>query len=528
MSSSAGGSAPQLTSAVDALARAIDELDFDAANEAVRGAWFELLHVHGAASRAALERVPLRQLAAHPLLAMLLGICYNSVDHRRAKAVQYFTLASAAMRTRGDRTSAADRVLILASESAALRLIGRAAAAAGPARAALRVLESMPAADRAETFSYLPRLYGQLGTSLYSSGDVEEAMDAFAIGLAETSDSGDGAGFTNVSMLAGIHAFDGDLLEADRDLAIARSAPWTDVQRSMYPGTFYRLAEAVRALERFDVAAAETHLAAMVHDRRTIEHWTAIARVEALTALAAGRPAEALARLEAFANARGGEGRSGAARSALASVRSLLHLAAGKPDAAQIIVQRDAPSTPQTHVDRARIELALARPGAALRELRAVAGVPQSTRTAAEAAALEAAVFLRLADPRRARSAIEHLCAALDVSGLRLPLALLQPSDLERVREAAAGLGRDGIFMDVAVRSLLVEISTGAVLSPRELAVLRALMNTASVAEIAAEAVVSVNTVKSQLRSIYRKLGARNREEAIAIAIDRHVLAAEE
>jgi LuxR family maltose regulon positive regulatory protein len=36
---------------------------------------------------------------------------------------------------------------------------------------------------------------------------------------------------------------------------------------------------------------------------------------------------------------------------------------------------------------------------------------------------------------------------------------------------------------------------------------------------------VSVNTVKTQLRSIYRKLGVANRDEAIAVALDRHLLA---
>jgi LuxR family maltose regulon positive regulatory protein len=37
-------------------------------------------------------------------------------------------------------------------------------------------------------------------------------------------------------------------------------------------------------------------------------------------------------------------------------------------------------------------------------------------------------------------------------------------------------------------------------------------------AEIAAELFVSVNTVKTQVRSIYTKLGARGRKDAIARA----------
>jgi LuxR family maltose regulon positive regulatory protein len=49
-------------------------------------------------------------------------------------------------------------------------------------------------------------------------------------------------------------------------------------------------------------------------------------------------------------------------------------------------------------------------------------------------------------------------------------------------------------------------------------------MRTSSSAAIAAEEVVSVNTVKTQLKSLYRKLGVSSRDEAIAVAIDRHLV----
>jgi ATP/maltotriose-dependent transcriptional regulator MalT len=55
-------------------------------------------------------------------------------------------------------------------------------------------------------------------------------------------------------------------------------------------------------------------------------------------------------------------------------------------------------------------------------------------------------------------------------------------------------------------------------LSARERKVLRLLSAGFSNAEIAAELVVSVNTVRSQARSIYRKLGVKNRHEAVAAA----------
>jgi LuxR family transcriptional regulator, maltose regulon positive regulatory protein len=55
-------------------------------------------------------------------------------------------------------------------------------------------------------------------------------------------------------------------------------------------------------------------------------------------------------------------------------------------------------------------------------------------------------------------------------------------------------------------------------LSARERKVLRGLAAGLSNAEIAAELVVSINTVRTQARSIYHKLGVKNRHEAVALA----------
>jgi LuxR family maltose regulon positive regulatory protein len=54
--------------------------------------------------------------------------------------------------------------------------------------------------------------------------------------------------------------------------------------------------------------------------------------------------------------------------------------------------------------------------------------------------------------------------------------------------------------------------------SPAELAVLR-LLGQCTVREIADALYLSVNTIKSHIRAIYRKLGVRSREEAVARAV---------
>lgn len=61
-------------------------------------------------------------------------------------------------------------------------------------------------------------------------------------------------------------------------------------------------------------------------------------------------------------------------------------------------------------------------------------------------------------------------------------------------------------------------------LSDRELAVLRRLTGHGSAREIAADLYVSHNTVKTQMRSIYRKLGVATREDAVRRARERGLL----
>jgi LuxR family maltose regulon positive regulatory protein len=498
--------------------------DWAAANSAVRAGWFELVSQHGEATRLLLEGAPVTALRAQPLLAMMLGITYNTIGFHRMRALRYFVIAVRAARTPRNLTMGpVDRALIRAAEASAYRLLGRPALAVGPATAAVAALDRLSDEER-ESVGQLPRLYAQAGISLYYAGEVDKAMDTFSKGLAASPTTPPSSGFGNLAMLAGIHALRGDLPEAREHVDYARTGPWNARQRSMYTGTFYRLAEAVLALERFDTAAAERHLQAMVHDRRSIEHWLAEAQVEALLRLVEGRPGDALAGLEAYVAMRGAEGRSVAARHSLARLRALLQLALGNPDAASVIVERDTPLGPLRQIERARVNLTLGKNGSALTELKAAAGHPLDARTAAEAAALEAAVLLRFPATARTRGAVQQLGAILARTQQRLAIAYLPSDDLERVVSALAEAGYGEVTTDVPLRSLLPTAEPELLLSERELAVLAKLMETGSVAEIASALVVSANTVKTQLRGVYRKLGVNNREDAIAVAVARHLL----
>ena len=65
---------------------------------------------------------------------------------------------------------------------------------------------------------------------------------------------------------------------------------------------------------------------------------------------------------------------------------------------------------------------------------------------------------------------------------------------------------------------------TAEVLSAREVEVLRRLEAGASNQAIAEELIISENTVKTHVRSVMMKLGARSRGEAVAVARRSHLL----
>ncbi|MGZ3675888.1 MAG: response regulator transcription factor, partial [Ktedonobacterales bacterium] len=66
--------------------------------------------------------------------------------------------------------------------------------------------------------------------------------------------------------------------------------------------------------------------------------------------------------------------------------------------------------------------------------------------------------------------------------------------------------------------------ATDDLLSPQEQRVLRLLVAGRTNPEIAAELIVSVNTVKAHVKSLYRKLNVRSRVEASATARRLHLV----
>ena len=130
-------------------------------------------------------------------------------------------------------------------------------------------------------------------------------------------------------------------------------------------------------------------------------------------------------------------------------------------------------------------------------ELARIAGHPSQTvyvLTALADAALAAG-------DRSARAAIDEARETAD-TGVAFPATAQRLADAEqRIGRRGPRRPRDGQLVEE--------------LTDRELSLLRALQGPLSQREIGAELYLSVNTVKGYTKSLYRKLGAASRAEAV-------------
>ncbi|CCH88233.1 ATP-dependent transcriptional regulator, MalT-like, LuxR family [Modestobacter italicus] len=143
--------------------------------------------------------------------------------------------------------------------------------------------------------------------------------------------------------------------------------------------------------------------------------------------------------------------------------------------------------------------------------------------TRVEAHLLEAEAALHAGERAAARAALGTALGEAEAIGGVRPLALAGPLTQELL-DAWLSHDRGRFAAAVAAARAVVVQQPTVLLSERELEVLALLPSLLSAREIADEFTVSVNTVKSHIRSIYAKLGVSSRRDAVAAARDRGVL----
>jgi LuxR family maltose regulon positive regulatory protein len=308
------------------------------------------------------------------------------------------------------------------------------------------------------------------------------------------------------AVLALVHAAGGHLDGADRRAAAVLASDVIEVHPTALRAA--HLARALCCTQRGERRTTNAHLAAAES-----------------TGPVAARPLAAVHR--ALQAAVGGNGGSAAPGSAW-----LDSATAGHPLAAQVLVAAGALEVvdPQRRlvavggsaekaVVRARQDLDRGAPESARAALdKALAGSLASThpRTVVELRTLSALAASAVGRDDDART---HLRAALDLvagSGVRAPLVERAPALAGLLEQETADPTRRGLVLELLDHLRRTPAgSTVEALTDRETAVLQYLPTLMSNAEIADGLHLSINTVKSHLKAVYRKLGVEGRRDAV-------------
>lgn len=137
-------------------------------------------------------------------------------------------------------------------------------------------------------------------------------------------------------------------------------------------------------------------------------------------------------------------------------------------------------------------------------------------RTLIEAYLLSAVLAERRADHEAADERLEQALALLDATGVRAPFDQHADRVAPLLRRRASQPGsHHALAVELADRLTTGELSIVEALTERELEVLHHLPTLMSNVEIAAGLHLSVNTVKSHLKAVYRKLGVDGRRPAV-------------
>jgi LuxR family maltose regulon positive regulatory protein len=211
-----------------------------------------------------------------------------------------------------------------------------------------------------------------------------------------------------------------------------------------------------------------------------------------------------------------------------ALVASAAHLAEGRPDQAAEALQGVSGDQPACAVEAAALQLAAGRPGAAidlLDDVRAQNGPGPAVTV--RAALVRAQAAQGTGDTATARRLVAR--ALLDARRERLRRPFLDAGEwlphllaTAPLQELAAGWLTPGPSRrdDQARAESPPEPLVAAALSGREHDVLERLARMMSTQEIAADLYVSENTVKTHLKSVYRKLAVNRRSDAVRRARD--------
>ncbi len=421
-----------------------------------------------------------------------------------------------------------DVLVELTSRAAAARVSGRIDRAVRWVDEAREALGDATDEAVVELRYSLPDLHSQWGKVREAAGQSTEAFR-------EYQDAHDLAAVTGNELiaesaagsLAWLHTIAGQNAEAAAWLdRVPRGDPpdavpdWT----SKRYGVTAHLSRALRHIDRLEFDEAAEVLDVYADVAKAPEYWAVMLYLRARLARHTNDAWRVLTEIDSAVQSRPPElSSNGIGAHFVAVARAELYIELELPARARQALAGQRATPPSIYylqLERAKVDLLSGDLAAVARTVDPLLTVATSAqRVIAEALVLNAVVRLRGGWEREAAEAFGQALVLIESAQLYSALTVIRRADFDTLVElvAPAELGAGVAAALERVRSrgnFLPEMAATVPLSPRERSVLAELVSGASVAEIAARLFVSQNTVKSQLRSAYRKLGVANRAEA--------------
>ncbi len=496
------------------------------AEELVAQQWLTLiLRGHGDELRQWVRNLSREAVAAKPELA-LAGAAAELDAADSAVAQHYLQIAD----DQAGAVPAKHRARFVASRAVVTMLAGRRRGDFEATRdAAHKVLNSSHGTDSDHLARSLAQLH--LGIAEYWLGDPVGANRRIEVALESNRDShGDGYTLDCLGQLALFAVLDGRLRDGAglgrAALQIAARHGWDERPVALAP---YLALSAVHLLWG-DVAESGRLLdQAMAANRHSTDATATLVRLLNALRVGAQDPAQGARIARSTRIAIDGSPLPRTLSAAAGLVESLLLLETGDSQRArEALTDRLTATLPmEATVALARAALSEAEPAEALRLLRRPledTTSVQHTSTRIQALGLSSLAHSLLRRDTVALDLLERALAMSQPEGYRLPLvsvgAPLRPLLRRRIRAGTAHRSLAGELLLRLDGSDSAEVGRGSLvlldpLSDREEAVLRYLPTVMSKAEIASELFVSVNTVKTHTKNIYRKLGVATRNDAV-------------
>jgi LuxR family maltose regulon positive regulatory protein len=509
-----------------ALIQAVDALDWPLAIAVVEKSWRVLLTEHSATLRKALIATPRENIASSARAVAVRDIMLRGPDELLAQVAR----RSPAQPAAGSSTAELNEVLDASMAiMIALRRRGRFADAHDYAE---RVQAAVPMArfgHPAAALTGLSSLSLQIGVSELLEVNLAGAVGPLTFAWETSRD--DPRAFIerdSAGKIALAHAMGGDIRLATKWLKRHDRAGHPDGFLEQFAATTGAIAQALVALER--PHAAVSVAAAAVDDLSDAEvideFWAYLEYAIVQCAIDGGDWSGMLARLDrARQTHRHWLTPDAVARPLLASAEADLLMAAGRGNEALSVLESTQSDHELVRVGRARLALLTGDTDTAA--MIGADGAWQrsaSTRTRVEMLLIAAVAAERTAHSQQADRLLMQAMSAASHAGLRRPFQAVPRDELAAI---AARLPEITDVVKDVLRSSRQRYPARVrmvTLSERERLVLEQAADGLTIQQIAQALFVSANTVKSQLKSLYRKLDVSTRPDAVARALSWGIL----